>query len=312
MLAGTPFVRHDLAADLPLVGYGEGRSMRMRLQAVMQDLLEGWQEDLDPAWLPVFQHVELGFAAMDATLEFEPWEPIFPVRRGRVFPGQPKDAHMLRAFDDLRPESVRCVILGQDPYPCAAFATGRAFEAGNVARWRELEKMFTHSIRTLLQQIAEARTGRAEFARSIADWAATVAAIENGTLDMPDPDRLAQNWVDQGVLLLNTALTLTRFAVEVSPHQRYAHLPIWRPLIDRALSHLLTRRQGPLVILGFGDTAAAACQAAGLVPSDRPRDGLAYIQRPHPAAGNGILALANQFVLANRALIEAGTHPIAW
>ena len=58
---------------------------------------------------------------------------------------------MFRAFDGIAPEDVRCVILGQDPYPCPAFATGRAFEAGNVARWRELDKMFSPSVRAVVQ-----------------------------------------------------------------------------------------------------------------------------------------------------------------
>ena len=133
--------------------------MAMPLQAALQDTLRGWREDIDPPWRAVVRTVSLAFDDVDPTLELEPWEPIFPARRGMVFPGAPAGAHMLRAFDGIAPGDVRCVILGQDPYPCPAFATGRAFEAGNVARWRELDKMFSPSVRAFIQMILAARTG---------------------------------------------------------------------------------------------------------------------------------------------------------
>ena len=82
--------------------------------------------------------------------------------------------------DGLAPEDVRCVILGQDPYPCPAFATGRAFEAGNVATWRELDKMFSPSVRALVQLVVAARTGEARYAEDFERWPSTLADIESG------------------------------------------------------------------------------------------------------------------------------------
>ena len=99
-------------------------------------------------------------------LALEPWEPIFPARKGKHYPGAPSGAHIFHAFDRLEPDRVRVVVLGQDPYPCGAFSTGRAFEAGNVASWRELEKMFSVSVRTFMLMIAAARTGDESYARS--------------------------------------------------------------------------------------------------------------------------------------------------
>ena len=106
--------------------------MDVSLRDAMQDMLEGWQDDLPADWRAGLAPVRLGFDKMDGSLSLEPWEPIFPTRRGKLFPGAPKGAHMLRSFDDIAPDDVRCVVLGQDPYPCPAFATGRAFEAGQV------------------------------------------------------------------------------------------------------------------------------------------------------------------------------------
>ena len=212
--------------------------MAKRLRSALRHTLRGWQEDVEPAWRDVVRSVALAYGDVDPTLEIEPWEPIFPARRGAVFPGAPAGAHMLRAFDGIAPEDVRCVILGQDPYPCPAFATGRAFEAGNVAHWRELDKMFSPSVRAFIQAIIAARTGEARYARRFADWPATLAAIESGAVDLEAPEALADRWVASGVLLLNSSLTLSRFQRAVDPHQRRGHLPLWRPLMVRVVEHL--------------------------------------------------------------------------
>ena len=149
--------------------------MGTRLRTALRDTLRGWHEDIEPRWHDLVAGVEPAFESVDAGLALAPWEPIFPARRGKSFPGAPAGAHMLRAFDGLPPERVRCVILGQDPYPCPAFATGRAFEAGNVARWRELDKMFSPSVRAVVQLVVAARTGEARYAGGVGDWPALLA-----------------------------------------------------------------------------------------------------------------------------------------
>ena len=237
--------------------------MPVSLKSALTEILADWREDLPSDWRELCSGVQLGFADVDPNLELEFWEPVFPARRGKVFPGMPQGAHMLRAFDGISPNLVRCVILGQDPYPSPEFATGRAFEAGNVAAWRELDKMFSKSVRAFMQQIVAARTGEAGYARSFSDWPKTLAAIESGAIAFEPPSQLAQRWVDDGVLLLNASLTLSRFKVDVDPHQARGHLPVWRPLMIRVL-RALVERGVPLVIIGFGDVAAETLRQAGV------------------------------------------------
>ena len=260
--------------------------MALSLDQAMREVLAGWRDDLDPAWLDAIGEAEPGYDRIDPALLLEPWEPVFPARRGRTYPGAPKGAHIFRAFDDIRPPDVRVVILGQDPYPCAAFATGRAFEAGNVARWRELEKMFSKSIRTWMQLIAAARTGDAGYVQSTADW-----------------ER-------QGVLLLNSSFTLSRFAVEGDAHQVRGHLPLWRPVVAAVLRHVAARGT-PVVFLGFGGQAADALAEAGIT-EDAPQPNVACILREHPARAEAVLALPNPFVACNSALIAMGAEPVSW
>ncbi len=284
--------------------------MAMQLRAALRESLNGWQEDIASPWRDVVGDVALDFDDMDPALELEPWEPIFPVRRGRTFPGAPAGAHMLRAFDGIAPEDVRCVILGQDPYPCPSFSTGRAFEAGNVAHWRELDKMFSPSVRAVVQLIVAARTGEAHYAGSFAQWPATLAAIEAGVVDLEAPSVLADRWVKSGVLLLNSSLTLTRFRREGDPHQVRGHLPLWRPFMVRVLDHL-ARRRTPVVFLGFGDAVAETLAAASLSEAGMGVDPH-VILRAHPAAADAVLTQENPFTLCNRRLQAIGADSVDW
>jgi uracil-DNA glycosylase len=278
--------------------------MPVKLVDAIRDMLDGWGADLPDKWRRVMSGVELGFDAADADLEIEYWEPIFPARAGANFPGAPTGAHMLRAFEGIDPENVRCVLLGQDPYPSPEFATGRAFEAGQVAEWRELDKMFSKSVRVFMQQICEARTGNSEYARTFNDWPQLLADIENRVFMLEAPNRLADHWVGQGVLLLNSSLTISRFNKKGDPHQARGHLPVWRPLIQKVLSHF-GRAEKPVAFVAFGDTAVENFRLAGIT-------GDGVFARPHPADAAGVLAQKNPFIACNQFFSGLGEPEVAW
>lgn len=283
--------------------------MAVSLKAALAEFSDGWSADLDAPWRALLGHAQLAAEAVATDLELEIWEPIFPVRKGKHFPGMPPGTHCLRAFDDISPEQVRCVVLGQDPYPEPGFATGRAFEAGNLAGWRELDKMFSKSIRAWTQQIVAARTDDPTYSRSFADWPRTLEAIESGAVAIEQPSEIADRWVGEGVLLLNASLTLTRFRVDIDRHQAEGHLKFWRPLICDTLNALAQRGQ-PLVYLGFGDAAAEALAQLGI---DEAASGhLRCVLREHPANADAVLGLPNPFILCNHYLEEMGAQPVAW
>ena len=165
---------------------------------------------------------------------------------------------------------MRCVVLGQDPYPCPAFATGRAFEAGNVADWRELEKMFSTSVRTFMQLIAAARTGEPSYAGSTAGWQRLIDDIEAGA-HRPRAGRRRSPTAGSPTACSSSIhrFTLSRFAVDGDPHQLRGHLPLWRPLMVAVLRHLAGRGT-PVVFIAFGDQAADALAEAGHRRRGRP------------------------------------------
>ncbi len=289
--------------------------MDRALQDALRDTLAGWRGDLSPAWQALTGAQELGFDAVDPALRLEAWEPIFPVRAGRTYMGAPKGSHIFHAFDGIAPADVSVVVLGQDPYPCAAFSTGRAFEAGNVAAWRELEKMFSVSIKTYMQLVAAARTGDVSYAESTQAWVRLIGDIEAGRIDIEPASLIADRWVGQGVLLLNSALTISRFTVAGDPHQLRGHLPLWRPLIATILKNLAARAV-PTVFIGFGGQAAEVLHAAGIAETGTavlaPGMKVACILREHPARGDQVLALENPFIACNGLLAAMNVRPISW
>lgn len=283
--------------------------MPARLREAMAQTLAGWEKDLPEAWRAALGPIGDDFDRVDPDLDFEAWEPIFPARRGKTFPGQPKGAHILAAFDGIAPSRVRCMILGQDPYPEPGFATGRAFEAGNVTGWSELDKMFSKSIRAYMQLIAAARLGDESLSRDFDRWPDVRRLLCDPSAGFESPSAVADHWVDEGVLLLNASLTLSRFRVDIDPHQSRGHVPFWRPLMLRVVERLLARGE-PIVFLGFGDAAADVFAASGI------REGLSgstgYVQRAHPAFADLVLGRENPFLLCNSYLETMGVQPVAW
>ncbi len=284
--------------------------MGIQLREALRETLADWYAGLDPVWQEYLGAVELDFDAVDGALTLESWEPIFPPHRDRIFPGAPAGAHILRAFDGLSPQDVRCVIVGQDPYPCPAFSTGRAFEAGNVSDWRELDKMFSKSVRAFIQLIVAARTDKSDYAENFGNWPGLLGDIEAGRVGLETPELLADRWVNSGVLLLNSSLTLSRFKIEIDAHQAEGHLPLWRPLIREVLQRL-SKRGTPIVFIGFGDAAAENLALAGLAEGDG-KSGCSVILRPHPAAAEAVLKTENPFLLCNEKLEGMGGAPVRW
>lgn len=104
-------------------------ALRERLTA---HLNQNWREDLEPVSRGFFEGVEPDLG------ELPEWDvpDLFPDRLDLGHLREVEDPvpvrHMLRAFDGLTPDRVRVVILGQDPYPRRAGATGRAFAPGTI------------------------------------------------------------------------------------------------------------------------------------------------------------------------------------
>lgn len=187
----------------------------------------------------------------------------------RWFPAAPD---LFRALDLTPPAAVRAVILGQDPYPSGGRATGLAF--GYPPGLRP-----THSLRNILAELV-ADTG---IRRADGDLA---------------------GWARQGVLLLNTALSVPEGAA--GGHRRLG----WERLAAQVLTRIAAR---PTAFLLWGAEAqriAAPALAAGAAA------GTAHLvlAAPHPSpmsARRGFFG-ARPFSRVNAWLATRGEPPIDW
>ncbi|MBI2750408.1 MAG: uracil-DNA glycosylase [Pseudomonadota bacterium] len=196
------------------------------------------------------------------------------VREGTlVYPRQ-----VFRALEFDAPEAVRVVILGQDPYHGPGQAQGLAF---SVASGR---KKLPPSLRNILKEVA-ADTGMPSACRDdLSPWAA------------------------QGVLLLNSALT-----VEDGSPQSHAGRG-WELLTDALLARVAAQ-PGPVVFMLWGAAAQrkrALVERAGpmahLVLEANHPSPLSANRPPVPFVGCRHFSRANAFLGARR----GGGLPIRW
>jgi uracil-DNA glycosylase len=297
--------------------------MSMTLRAALEEMLEGWQDDLNTAWQVALAGVEPAFDRVDADLQHESWEPIFPTRKGKLIPGAPRNAHLFRALDGLNPEDVRIVVIGQDPYPNISWATGRAFEQGDLEEWLANPRLVSDSLERIIPAVADARVRTTEYtdpAQAGTAWARVTADIHAGRLNLQPPRALFDHWQDQGVLFLNTGLTLSRFTRGGGDHQLKGHIPLWRPIVRAVVTRLVTRPAGHVVFMLWGQVARGFFEESGA--EQAARDAGTWGRRvrvtthAHPAAGNedGPLFFRppNPFIEANGALDDMGARTVDW
>ena len=129
----------------------------------------------------------------------------------------PHPSKVFRAFDLVKPEQVRVVILGQDPYHTPGVADGLAFSTSPHGR-------IPPSLQNIFKEI------ESEF---------KIPCEKN-----PDLSR----WAKQGVLLLNASLSVR--SGEANSHADYG----WHVFTD-AVIHALSETQSHIVFMLWGSFA---------------------------------------------------------
>jgi uracil-DNA glycosylase len=183
----------------------------------------------------------------------------------QVFP--PED-EVFAALDATAYPDVRVVLLGQDPYHDDGQAHGMCFSVRPGVR-------IPPSLRNMYKEL-DADLG--------------VAPASHGYL---------RAWADQGVLLLNTVLTVR--AHEAASHKGHG----WETFTD-AVIRAVNAREQPAVFVLWG---AHAKKKAALIDTTRHR----VVQGAHPSPLSAKLFLGSRpFSKTNAALEELGHAPIDW
>ncbi|GAB3794120.1 uracil-DNA glycosylase [Nocardioides ungokensis] len=211
-----------------------------------------------PDWAEALAPVDARVAAMGQFLRAE-------LAAGR--PYLPDGERVFRAFQ--RPlADVRVLVVGQDPYPTPGHPIGLSFAVD--AHVRPIP-------RSLANIYAELRSD------------VGIEPPEHGDLTA---------WSDQGVMLLNRALT-------VQPGQPASHRGKgWEEVTECAI-HALAGRGGPLAAILWGRDAQGLEPKLGPVPC---------VKSTHPSplsAHRGFLG-SRPFSRVNRLLVEQGGHEVDW
>lgn len=182
----------------------------------------------------------------------------------------PSESQVFRALELTPLEKTKVVILGQDPYPTPGHAQGLAFSVEpNV---RPIPK----SLQNIFKEIHE------NFGASI---------LQNGNLE---------SWAKQGVLLLNTVLTVR--SGEPKSHANRG----WEKFTDVVITTLNNQDQGIVFILWGND--AKKKQILLNNPNHLVLSGV----HPSPLSAHRGFFGCQHFKLANLWLEKNGIQPIQW
>ena len=195
----------------------------------------------------------------------------------------PPQDDILNALAWTGPRDVRAVILGQDPYHGPGQAMGLSFSVHAGCK-------LPPSLRNIYKELA-----------------ADLGCETPATGDL-------SNWARQGVLLLNTTLT-------VREHEANSHAKLgWKTVTDHVMRRCCELPQ-PVVFLAWGAHAIRlVSDAMAATGADAADSGKSCLASTHPSplsatrAAKDVPAFmgSRPFSRANKLLVDAGSEPIDW
>jgi uracil-DNA glycosylase len=235
--------------------------------------LEDWPPSLDrlsPAWAHLLAEYWRGDVGQALSSQL-----VSALSTGKlIYPRSPYRALELTPFDQ-----VRVVILGQDPYHGPGQAEGLAFSVGEGQK-------IPPSLRNIFKEVQRDVGG------------VQPLGAHAGSL---------MRWAEQGVLLLNTALTVED--AQPASHSKWG----WEVLTDKLIEALATDVQPRAFLLWGGHAQAKAdliertsvAQRHLVLKANHPSP-LSALRPPTPFMGCGHFSQVNQWLVAQN------KKPIVW
>ncbi len=220
------------------------------------------EANIPPGWEEFFENqMDLELGTIHGISKFLQSEK----QKGEIFP--PLDL-VFNIFNILQPKDIKVVIIGQDPYHDVGQAMGISFSVPD-----DIE--VPSSLRNIYKEMRD----------------------DGFKINDPLKGNLMK-WCEQGVFLINTALT-------VKAHEPKTHTEKWK-LFTQALFRHLNSNCDPLVIIMWGNPA----QSFSSYFAERHR----RIMSSHPSGlscHKGFFG-SRPFSKANKFLISLGKEPIDW
>lgn len=180
----------------------------------------------------------------------------------------PEDRLIFNALEKTGPNQVKILLLGQDPYPTAGNAHGLSFSVEKQAR-------IPHSLKNIFLE------------------------IESDIGTKPESTNLS-HWAEQGVLLLNSILTVNEG--EPLSHKKLG----WEELTDTIIKYISDNNNNVVFML-WGNFAK---QKNNLIDSQKHL----ILTAPHPSPLSSYRGFfgCKHFTLANQYLKDNNKKPIIW
>lgn len=166
-----------------------------------------------PTWVAALQGTGVDFSKL--SVDIDGLYGTATSRTANLRPVYPDRDLVFRAFHEVMPDEVRAIVVGQDPYPQqdprnrgAGIADGLSFSA----RGHEPPPSLRHILYNM--------------------WTSGVILTPPGSADL-------QGWANQGVLLLNTALSVEPSSnAAMRTRNRKRHQAVYRGLLSATLKYL--------------------------------------------------------------------------
>lgn len=192
----------------------------------------------------------------------------------------PKKDDIFNALNSVSLDKVKVVILGQDPYHSKGQAIGHAFAVGKGAD-------FPPSLVNIFKEIDSEVTGSA-----------------GDKSKYKSNDATLKNWIEDGVLLLNSVLTV------VSGKPNSCKDMGWENFTD-AIIGAVASTPTPKVFLLWGN---GAIKKSGIIKDNNAHNNCLVLTAPHPSplsSHRGFFGCGH-FVKANKFLKDKNLQPIRW
>jgi uracil-DNA glycosylase len=238
--------------------------LKLMVLAEFYCIFDSMEVRIDSAWKKALQN-EFSQPYFSSLVEFVKQE--YQQHPGAIFP---KGSQIFSAFEACPPEKVRVVILGQDPYPTPGHAHGLCFSVD--ASVRPLPRSLNNIYQELQSDLGIA----------------------------PRTDGDLHRWAQQGVLLLNSVLTVRSGAPDSHAGKG------WERFTDAVIQNLNAERTGVVYLL-WGSKAMRKAENV-----DRQRNLILTAPHPSPLSAHRGFFGCRHFSKANEYLQTQGYEAIRW
>lgn len=204
----------------------------------------------------------------------------------------PSKEQIFEAFKLTSPRKVKGVIIGQDPYP-GGQGNGLCFAVAHGAPCPASLQVIYQELRMDISSLSSSSSSSSPLSSSGTDKGTGTGMVKMRTTGC------LRSWAEQGMLLLNTTLTVNRN--EINSHASFG----WSCFTDEVIRYIANNYRG-LVFLVWGE---AARKKIPLINSKRNH---CILKASHPSPKTSGFTGCRHFSKTNEYLAKMGKEPIDW